>query len=262
MQPVGNEQVKEEDVFETNDEVWHYDNLEQYQPTRNPDGGLFTQYVNTFMKIKGYRCLHILKIDTRMLFNSTKNALNGKQETLKMFRLDKEKILVESMILIQNGCCSNSSSYATMGAPINENSMPIDMEAATRHHILKIVEVRHYKLTYFKLNFKFKTPIIIKLHFKKQKFHSLMDTSNFLIVKNQGNCTGWKETYTSLLNTKEDVPAKLEAVLKPCNTKQCKMPDSTYFDSCVEAQSNLSMEWMQVLPQMPGKVSTLSSNCG
>uniref|UniRef100_A0A915KJ18 Uncharacterized protein n=1 Tax=Romanomermis culicivorax TaxID=13658 RepID=A0A915KJ18_ROMCU len=32
--------------------VWHYDNIEQYHPTRNPDGGLFTQYVNTLMKIK------------------------------------------------------------------------------------------------------------------------------------------------------------------------------------------------------------------
>uniref|UniRef100_A0A915HTU9 Uncharacterized protein n=1 Tax=Romanomermis culicivorax TaxID=13658 RepID=A0A915HTU9_ROMCU len=33
-------------------EVWHYDNIEQYHSTRNPDGGLFTQYVNTFMEMK------------------------------------------------------------------------------------------------------------------------------------------------------------------------------------------------------------------
>uniref|UniRef100_A0A915KAI4 Uncharacterized protein n=1 Tax=Romanomermis culicivorax TaxID=13658 RepID=A0A915KAI4_ROMCU len=78
MQPVGNEQIKEEDVFETNDkgvnddntrltmqekilrqmelgdifEVWHYNNIEQYHPTKNPDDGLFPQYVNTFMKMK------------------------------------------------------------------------------------------------------------------------------------------------------------------------------------------------------------------
>uniref|UniRef100_A0A915KEX4 Uncharacterized protein n=1 Tax=Romanomermis culicivorax TaxID=13658 RepID=A0A915KEX4_ROMCU len=33
-------------------EVWHYNNVEQYHPMRNPDGGLFTEYVNTFMKLK------------------------------------------------------------------------------------------------------------------------------------------------------------------------------------------------------------------
>uniref|UniRef100_A0A915JNQ0 Uncharacterized protein n=1 Tax=Romanomermis culicivorax TaxID=13658 RepID=A0A915JNQ0_ROMCU len=32
-------------------EVWHYDNVEQYHPIRNPDGGLFTQYINIFMKM-------------------------------------------------------------------------------------------------------------------------------------------------------------------------------------------------------------------
>uniref|UniRef100_A0A915IB23 Uncharacterized protein n=1 Tax=Romanomermis culicivorax TaxID=13658 RepID=A0A915IB23_ROMCU len=32
--------------------VWHLDNVEQYHPTKNRDGGLFTQYVNTFMKMK------------------------------------------------------------------------------------------------------------------------------------------------------------------------------------------------------------------
>uniref|UniRef100_A0A915IY46 Uncharacterized protein n=1 Tax=Romanomermis culicivorax TaxID=13658 RepID=A0A915IY46_ROMCU len=52
MQPVGNEQLEEEDVFETNDEVWHYDNIHQYHPTKNPDDGSFTQYVNIFMKMK------------------------------------------------------------------------------------------------------------------------------------------------------------------------------------------------------------------
>jgi hypothetical protein len=33
-------------------EVWHYEKLEQYDPVTNPDGGLFTGYVNTFMKMK------------------------------------------------------------------------------------------------------------------------------------------------------------------------------------------------------------------
>uniref|UniRef100_A0A915JXA7 Uncharacterized protein n=1 Tax=Romanomermis culicivorax TaxID=13658 RepID=A0A915JXA7_ROMCU len=33
-------------------DVWHHDNVEQYRPTKNPDGGLFTQYVDTFMKMK------------------------------------------------------------------------------------------------------------------------------------------------------------------------------------------------------------------
>uniref|UniRef100_A0A915JE73 Uncharacterized protein n=1 Tax=Romanomermis culicivorax TaxID=13658 RepID=A0A915JE73_ROMCU len=33
-------------------EVWHFDSVEQYHPTKNPDGGLFTRYVNTFMKMK------------------------------------------------------------------------------------------------------------------------------------------------------------------------------------------------------------------
>uniref|UniRef100_A0A915JN84 DNA-directed DNA polymerase n=1 Tax=Romanomermis culicivorax TaxID=13658 RepID=A0A915JN84_ROMCU len=33
-------------------EVWHYDNIEQHHLTSNGDGGLFIQYVNTFMKMK------------------------------------------------------------------------------------------------------------------------------------------------------------------------------------------------------------------
>uniref|UniRef100_A0A915J535 Uncharacterized protein n=1 Tax=Romanomermis culicivorax TaxID=13658 RepID=A0A915J535_ROMCU len=33
-------------------EVWHYDNVGQYHPIRNPDGGLITQYVSTFTKTK------------------------------------------------------------------------------------------------------------------------------------------------------------------------------------------------------------------
>uniref|UniRef100_A0A915HI91 Uncharacterized protein n=1 Tax=Romanomermis culicivorax TaxID=13658 RepID=A0A915HI91_ROMCU len=33
-------------------EVWHYNKEEQYHPTKNPEGGVFTQYVNTFMKMK------------------------------------------------------------------------------------------------------------------------------------------------------------------------------------------------------------------
>uniref|UniRef100_A0A915ISU8 Uncharacterized protein n=1 Tax=Romanomermis culicivorax TaxID=13658 RepID=A0A915ISU8_ROMCU len=50
MQPVGNERIEEEilKIFE----VWHYDNSEKYHPTKNPDGGLFTQYFNTLMKMK------------------------------------------------------------------------------------------------------------------------------------------------------------------------------------------------------------------
>uniref|UniRef100_A0A915KBF4 DNA-directed DNA polymerase n=1 Tax=Romanomermis culicivorax TaxID=13658 RepID=A0A915KBF4_ROMCU len=100
MQSVGNEEVEEEDVFETNDEaffgghtnaikLYHkmyynedgtplekinyvdvcslypvinkcgkyptvllYDNVEQYHPTRNPDGGFFAQYVNTSVEMK------------------------------------------------------------------------------------------------------------------------------------------------------------------------------------------------------------------
>uniref|UniRef100_A0A915JP04 Uncharacterized protein n=1 Tax=Romanomermis culicivorax TaxID=13658 RepID=A0A915JP04_ROMCU len=30
----------------------HYHNIEQFHLTENPDGGLFTQYFNTFMKMK------------------------------------------------------------------------------------------------------------------------------------------------------------------------------------------------------------------
>uniref|UniRef100_A0A915HGE1 Uncharacterized protein n=1 Tax=Romanomermis culicivorax TaxID=13658 RepID=A0A915HGE1_ROMCU len=33
-------------------EIWYYNNVEQYHPTKNPDSGLFTQYFNTFMKMK------------------------------------------------------------------------------------------------------------------------------------------------------------------------------------------------------------------
>ena len=32
-------------------EIWHWDNVEQYNP-QNKSGGLFTSYVNTFLKIK------------------------------------------------------------------------------------------------------------------------------------------------------------------------------------------------------------------
>lgn len=32
--------------------VWHYEQSTQYNKEVNPDGGLFTDYVNTFMKIK------------------------------------------------------------------------------------------------------------------------------------------------------------------------------------------------------------------
>uniref|UniRef100_A0A915HZP4 Uncharacterized protein n=1 Tax=Romanomermis culicivorax TaxID=13658 RepID=A0A915HZP4_ROMCU len=40
------------------------------------------------------------------------------------------------------------------------------------------------------------------------------------ILAVSSNCSGPKETYTLLLNAKEDVPAGLEAVLKPRNTEQ------------------------------------------
>uniref|UniRef100_A0A915JXP0 Uncharacterized protein n=1 Tax=Romanomermis culicivorax TaxID=13658 RepID=A0A915JXP0_ROMCU len=33
-------------------EVWHYDNFEQYHPTKKPDGYSFTQYVDNIMKMK------------------------------------------------------------------------------------------------------------------------------------------------------------------------------------------------------------------
>uniref|UniRef100_A0A915IWV4 Uncharacterized protein n=1 Tax=Romanomermis culicivorax TaxID=13658 RepID=A0A915IWV4_ROMCU len=51
MQPVGSEEVEEEDILKIF-EVWHYDKVEQYHPTKNPEGGLFTQYVNTFIKME------------------------------------------------------------------------------------------------------------------------------------------------------------------------------------------------------------------
>uniref|UniRef100_A0A915HW48 Uncharacterized protein n=1 Tax=Romanomermis culicivorax TaxID=13658 RepID=A0A915HW48_ROMCU len=33
-------------------EVWHYNNVEKYHPTKKPDGSLFTQYINIFMQMK------------------------------------------------------------------------------------------------------------------------------------------------------------------------------------------------------------------
>uniref|UniRef100_A0A915HZI6 Uncharacterized protein n=1 Tax=Romanomermis culicivorax TaxID=13658 RepID=A0A915HZI6_ROMCU len=33
-------------------EVWHYKAVDRYDQISNPDGGLFTSYVNTFMKLK------------------------------------------------------------------------------------------------------------------------------------------------------------------------------------------------------------------
>jgi hypothetical protein len=33
-------------------EVWHYEKVEQYHPINNPDGGLFTAYINQFMAMK------------------------------------------------------------------------------------------------------------------------------------------------------------------------------------------------------------------
>jgi len=33
-------------------EVWHYDKFEMYDKDKNQDGGLFSQYVNCFMKLK------------------------------------------------------------------------------------------------------------------------------------------------------------------------------------------------------------------
>src|SRR5437867_2656998 len=33
-------------------EAWHYEKFEQYHPMDNPNGGLFTLYVNTFLKLK------------------------------------------------------------------------------------------------------------------------------------------------------------------------------------------------------------------
>lgn len=32
-------------------EVWHYDNIEKYDPDTKT-GGLFTEYINTFLKMK------------------------------------------------------------------------------------------------------------------------------------------------------------------------------------------------------------------
>jgi hypothetical protein len=32
--------------------VWHYEKVEQYHPVNNPDGGLFTAYINQFMAMK------------------------------------------------------------------------------------------------------------------------------------------------------------------------------------------------------------------
>uniref|UniRef100_A0A915JZD2 Uncharacterized protein n=1 Tax=Romanomermis culicivorax TaxID=13658 RepID=A0A915JZD2_ROMCU len=100
MQPVCSEQVEEEDVFETNDdglnddntclilkvfEVWHYDNIEQYHPTRNPDIGLFTQYVNNFMIMKlGQSSLYIIaccsqKINLLIEFQNSQKKLEMRQ---------------------------------------------------------------------------------------------------------------------------------------------------------------------------------------
>jgi len=33
-------------------EVWHYDKLEQYDMATNPKGGLFTPYIDKFMRQK------------------------------------------------------------------------------------------------------------------------------------------------------------------------------------------------------------------
>uniref|UniRef100_A0A915KAR5 DNA-directed DNA polymerase n=1 Tax=Romanomermis culicivorax TaxID=13658 RepID=A0A915KAR5_ROMCU len=64
IQPVSNKQIEEDTMQEkvlpqmelSNIlkifEVWHYDNVEQHHPTKNPEGGFFTQYLNTFMKMK------------------------------------------------------------------------------------------------------------------------------------------------------------------------------------------------------------------
>lgn len=32
--------------------MWHYAEFEQYDPISNPDGGLFTAYINEFLRIK------------------------------------------------------------------------------------------------------------------------------------------------------------------------------------------------------------------
>lgn len=32
--------------------MWHFEESEQYDPETNPDGGLFTAYINEFLKLK------------------------------------------------------------------------------------------------------------------------------------------------------------------------------------------------------------------
>jgi len=41
-------------------EVWHFDKIEKYDPISNPYGGLFTEYVNKFMKMKLVKKLYAI----------------------------------------------------------------------------------------------------------------------------------------------------------------------------------------------------------
>uniref|UniRef100_A0A915KUR0 Uncharacterized protein n=1 Tax=Romanomermis culicivorax TaxID=13658 RepID=A0A915KUR0_ROMCU len=50
--------------------IWHYDNVEQYHPTRNPDGGLSTQHVNPFMKMKLFGQWN--NMDKNIIYNAPK----------------------------------------------------------------------------------------------------------------------------------------------------------------------------------------------
>jgi len=60
-------------------EVWHYEKTEKYDKDCNPDGGLFSQYVNCFMKLKlvGFQ---LLKYSLRLInyfIGSRRMALMG-----------------------------------------------------------------------------------------------------------------------------------------------------------------------------------------